>query len=90
MSAQGKTDDTRTVRLQVNIRPSGSSEIGVIAYRLGMELAESEAHSKDEWAAVEPEARRQWKQKYPNTAWFEIRHAVHLGWNYARGARKAT
>lgn len=81
-------DGTSTVRLNMHKKPSGGRQMDVIAYRFGGQLAENELYRKDDWSSLEPEARRQWKQKYPETAWFEIRHAVHLGWYYARGARR--
>lgn len=90
MPMQHNSDDgASTVRLNLSQKQNVKARMDVLAYRFGGQLANNELYRTEKWASVEPEARRQWKQEHPETAWFEIRHLVHLGWHYARGARKA-
>jgi hypothetical protein len=51
------------------------------AYRFGYELAEESAGS--DWEAAQPEAQRHWQSNH-DTAWDEMREAIHYGWREQR------
>ncbi len=53
-------------------------------YRYGYSLADR--YQGREWADVEPEARRYWDERNPNT-WEEFKDSVRYAWDRARGAR---
>lgn len=54
------------------------------AYRYGYDLAFNDRFGGWDWDRVEPEARRDWEQRYPNETWAEYRNAVQYGWEKAR------
>ena len=55
----------------------------VPVYRYGYSIANDPAFSGD-WSAVEPEARRRWEERNPNT-WQEFKDAVRYAWDKVRG-----
>lgn len=56
------------------------------AYRYGYHLATTDPYGTWEWDRVEPEARRQWETRNPNT-WEEFKDAVRRSWEDVRGRR---
>lgn len=53
------------------------------AMRLGCSLAGLERYRDKQWAEVEPQARREWEEKY-NRPWDEFAELVHQGWAQIR------
>jgi uncharacterized membrane protein len=58
------------------------------AYRFGHDLATHPRYRSVEWAALEPQARRQWDEIEPGT-WDDKRHAIRYAWERARVRRAA-
>jgi hypothetical protein len=56
------------------------------AYRYGYDLASDPRARDRDWAAVEPEARRQWEARHQGT-WDEVKDAVRYAWDKIRGRR---
>jgi hypothetical protein len=55
-------------------------------YRYGYNLASDPAYSDRDWDAIEPEARRRWEERNPNT-WERFKDSVRYAWDKVRGAR---
>lgn len=51
------------------------------AYRYGYALRSSGRYSNFQWNDVEPELRRDWERRNPDSAWDDIKDAVREGWN---------
>jgi hypothetical protein len=50
------------------------------AYRYGYDLAGDPRFRSRSWREIEPEARREWEQRYPNEPWDNISAAVRHAW----------
>jgi hypothetical protein len=58
------------------------------AYQYGYSLRNEPRYSDYDWNRLEPEARRTWEQRYPGTAWDQIRDAVRYAWeNFKQSVR---
>jgi len=55
-------------------------------YRYGYELASDRRYAGKEWAAIEPEARREWEGRHQGT-WEEFKDTVRYAWDKVRGRR---
>jgi uncharacterized protein (TIGR02271 family) len=55
-------------------------------YRFGHSLATNSRYRNSDWKKVEPEARRQWEERNPNT-WEDFKDTVRYAWDRARGKR---
>ncbi len=55
------------------------------AYRLGYDLAIDSRYDNRSWSDVEPEARREWNDTYPDVAWDQIKNAVRDAWQNVTG-----
>ncbi len=55
-------------------------------YRYGYGLAGDPQYGGRDWADIEPEARRRWEERNPNT-WDRFKDSVRYAWDKARGAR---
>ena len=55
-------------------------------YRYGYGLASDPQYGSRDWADIEPEARRRWEERNPNT-WDRFKDSVRYAWDKARGAR---
>jgi|GEM_PF-2890540 len=56
----------------------------VPAYRYGYTLATGEPYRGKDWAEIEPEARREWEKRNPNT-WDLFKDSIRYAWNKMRG-----
>jgi hypothetical protein len=54
-------------------------------YRYGYSLGSDRRYSGD-WNTVEPEARRRWEERNPDS-WDEFKDSIRYAWDRARGAR---
>ncbi|MBE2271683.1 MAG: DUF2382 domain-containing protein, partial [Anaerolinea sp.] len=54
------------------------------AYRYGYTLATTDRYTDYDWNRVEPEARRYWEERNPNT-WERFKDSVREAWNNVRG-----
>jgi len=54
-------------------------------YRYGYNLASDPAYRDRDWDAIEPEARRRWEERNPNT-WERFKDSVRYAWDKVRGA----
>ncbi|HEY3067672.1 MAG TPA: YsnF/AvaK domain-containing protein [Methylomirabilota bacterium] len=57
------------------------------AYRYGGELGGQE-RAGGEWSTLEPEARRRWEERHPET-WERFKEAIRYGWQTRRGESRA-
>jgi uncharacterized protein (TIGR02271 family) len=55
-------------------------------YRYGYELAGDRRYAGRDWAAIEPEARRDWEARHQGT-WEEFKDTVRYAWDQVRGQR---
>ena len=55
-------------------------------YRYGYELASDPRYAGREWAALEPEARRDWEARHQGT-WDEFKDTIRHAWEKVRGRR---
>jgi len=83
-----RIDQNPTTRLNIRPKVAGHESIQEAACHFGQELAHKEQNRGLDWFALEAQARREWKERFPNTAWFEIRHLVQVGWQGAQANRK--
>jgi uncharacterized protein (TIGR02271 family) len=51
------------------------------AYRYGSSMASNATYKGRPWDEVEPELRRNWEGRYPQSAWEKFKTAVREGWN---------
>lgn len=51
------------------------------AYRYGNSLRSDSRYSGRDWAAIEPEARRDWESQHTGSAWERFKAAVRHGWD---------
>jgi hypothetical protein len=56
------------------------------AYRFGYELAVNPSLDGEVWLVIEMQARRTWKEQYPDSQWLEYRDAVRFAWQMTRNA----
>lgn len=54
-------------------------------YRYGYNLAMDPTYRDRDWNAIEPEARRRWEERNPNT-WERFKDSVRYAWDKARSA----
>jgi uncharacterized protein (TIGR02271 family) len=54
------------------------------AYRYGYTLASNDQFRDYDWNRIEPEARRNWEARNPNT-WEQFKGAIHDAWDRVRG-----
>jgi hypothetical protein len=55
-------------------------------YRYGYELASDPRYAGRDWAALEPEARRDWEARHQGT-WDEFKDTIRHAWEKVRGRR---
>jgi uncharacterized protein (TIGR02271 family) len=55
-------------------------------YRYGYELASDRRYAGRDWAALEPEARRDWEARHQGT-WDEFKDTIRHAWDKVRGRR---
>lgn len=55
------------------------------AYRYGHNLAGDPRYQDMSWAAIEPEARRDWESQYPESTWERFKLAIQHGWERVTG-----
>jgi uncharacterized protein (TIGR02271 family) len=55
-------------------------------YRYGYELAGDRRYAGRDWAAIEPEARRDWEARHQGT-WDEFKDTIRYAWDNVRGRR---
>jgi uncharacterized protein (TIGR02271 family) len=55
-------------------------------YRYGYELARDPRYAGRDWAALEPEARRDWEGRHQGT-WEEFKDTIRYAWDQVRGRR---
>jgi stress response protein YsnF len=53
-------------------------------YRYGYDVANDPRYAGRDWAAIEPEARRDWEGRHPG-AWGEFKDTIHYAWDTVRG-----
>jgi uncharacterized protein (TIGR02271 family) len=51
------------------------------AYRYGSSMASNATYKGRPWDEVEPELRRNWEGRYPQSAWENFKAAIREGWN---------
>jgi len=56
------------------------------AYQYGYDLGGNDQYRGRDWSQIENSARRDWERSHPNTAWDDIKDAIHEGWNSVRNA----
>ncbi|BBA36175.1 uncharacterized protein sS8_4245 [Methylocaldum marinum] len=57
------------------------------AYRFGHTLGTHPALAGKDWAALEPEARREWERNPSAGEWDQMKSAIHHAWERVRGNR---
>lgn len=65
----------------------GSYDDYAPAYRYGHNLASDPRYQGKDWSAIEPEAQRDWGQRYPEGTWERFKMAVQHGWERVTGKR---
>jgi uncharacterized protein (TIGR02271 family) len=55
------------------------------AYRYGYDLSTMPNYSGRDWTAIEPEVRRDWESRQPNT-WDRFKNSIRFAWEKATGA----
>jgi uncharacterized protein (TIGR02271 family) len=55
------------------------------AYRYGWETRRDPRYQGRDWSAVEPEVRRDWESRYPNTPWERAGAAIREAWERRPG-----
>lgn len=66
--------------------PGAQFDTASPAYRLGFSLGKDPNSAQQDWAAVEPAARRRWDTDHPGT-WERMSKAIRYGWEKAKGSR---
>lgn len=56
------------------------------AYQYGMSLRNEARYRDWDWGRLEPEAQRTWTERYPRTAWDDIKDAVRHAWENVKAA----
>jgi len=56
------------------------------AYRYGYDLATNALYHTWDWNQLEPEARAQWEDTHPDSAWEDFKDAIRHSWNEVRNA----
>lgn len=59
------------------------------AYRYGYEMASNPQYRGRPFDEVEPDLRKDYGQRYPNSAWERMKDAIRYGWNKVTGKAKA-
>jgi hypothetical protein len=55
------------------------------AYRYGYDLGNNTWYQGKDWATIEPEVRRDWERRHPESAWENFKDAIQHGWNKVTG-----
>ena len=72
---------------QANYAKSGGRyEDYAPAYGYGSELRSSGRYEGRSWDDVEPDARRDWESRYPDSAWERFKESVRHGWERLTGS----
>ena len=66
----------------------GPYEDYAAAYAFGRDLGANPHYTRTDWDVMEPEARRQWQERCPDT-WERCRAAIHYGWERSQRRRAA-
>jgi uncharacterized protein (TIGR02271 family) len=83
-------DRTKTVRdtvrhTDVEVEPIGQPGRNAdFVDTFASQLAADERYRGREWTTIEPEARRSFEQRYPNSKWDQFRDAIRTRWDRAR------
>jgi uncharacterized protein (TIGR02271 family) len=56
-------------------------------FRYGYDLANNDTYRNRRWSDIEMDARRDWENRYPNTAWDKVKNAVQHSWEKVTGQR---
>jgi uncharacterized protein (TIGR02271 family) len=56
------------------------------AYGYGSSLGSSSRYAGRSWDDIEPDARRDWEERYPNSTWERFKDAVRHGWERLTGS----
>jgi len=56
------------------------------AYQYGYDLYNDKRYNNWDWNRLEPEARKSWEQRYPNSAWDKAKGAVRYAWESVKDA----
>ena len=56
------------------------------AYQYGYDLRSDKRYTDWDWNRLEPEARKNWETRYPNTAWDKAKNAVRYAWESVKHA----
>jgi uncharacterized protein (TIGR02271 family) len=65
----------------------GSYEQYDPAYRYGYELNNNAAYRGRDWASIEPDIRRDWETRYPNS-WDRFKNSIRYAWDKGTGAER--
>jgi len=57
------------------------------AYQYGYELSSNPTYRGRDWASVEPEIRRDWETRQPNT-WDRFKNSIRYAWDKSMGAER--
>lgn len=57
------------------------------AYRYGHSLGGDARYQGRDWSAIEPDAKREWSQRYPDSTWERFKLAIEHGWDRVTGQR---
>lgn len=57
------------------------------AYRYGYDLYENPAYRGRDWNSIEPEIRRDWETRRPNS-WDQFKNSIRFAWDKATGAER--
>jgi uncharacterized protein (TIGR02271 family) len=92
VSRNVETFDTYTNDFRNNWQTNYASQGGTYeqyepAYRYGYDLANNPQYRGQNWTAIEPNIRRDWETRYPNT-WDRMQNSVRYGWDKATGAER--
>jgi hypothetical protein len=58
----------------------GNWEDAAPAYRYGYEMRNRPEYRSRDWGTAEPELRRDWSSRYPNTPWDKARESIRETW----------
>lgn len=72
---------------QRNYSDRGTYEQYEPAYRYGYDISSKPAYRGRDWASIEPEIRRDWETRQPNS-WDRFRNSIRYAWDQATGAER--
>ena len=76
----GDYDDDFRAHHREYLSTAGAYEDYEPAYRYGSELGSNTRYRGRSWSEIEPDARRDWESRNPNSAWERFKSAVRRGW----------